>query len=525
MVRIRSTSGANSWCSNRKRSATSVEGDDAPTCLSPRSARSAFRIANTSMHSCTMAPATGTSSPNAPRSIPPNASPIPITTLCSAIRRERRAIAIASAIRSSRSTTRTTSAASDDAVAPRAPIATPTSAAASAGASFSPSPTKIVTPSSRSASTALTFSAGSRSDRTRSTPSAAPTDSATSGWSPVTMTTRLIPARRSVRITRGESGRIGSSMTNAPVTTRVDGDEHARRTVERRPPTDVARPPRHRRSRRDERRLPQRDVPAVDLALDAGPVLLDDVGREREVETVLPRRADDRRGQHVGRHLVERGGQAQQLVRGHVVEHLDVGDLRDARPSACRSCRTAAPSRRASVSSAPPPFTMIPRRAAREMPATTAIGTARIKRAGRGDHQHAQRAHRVAGQQPGGAGDHERDRDEDHRVAVGHPHERGLLLLRLRDQPDDARVRALGGGRHRSEVDGGPRVHRAGSDRVAVRPLGRAGLAGERRLVEHARRTSARRRPGRPRPSSRTAGRPAARRRSGGRPARRPRIA
>ena len=171
------------------------------------------------MHSCTIAPATGTSSPKAPRSIPPNASPMPITTLCSAIRRERRAIEMASAIRSSRSTIRTTSAASDEAVAPRAPIATPTSAAASAGASFNPSPTKIVTPSSRSASTALTFSAGSRSERTRSTPSAAPTDSATSGWSPVTMTTRLIPARRSVRITRGESGRIGSSMTNAPVTT------------------------------------------------------------------------------------------------------------------------------------------------------------------------------------------------------------------------------------------------------------------------------------------------------------------
>ena len=33
---------------------------------------------------------------------------------------------------------------------------------------------------------------------------------------------------------------------------------------------------------------------------------------------------------------------------------------------------------RAIVSSAPPPLTMIPRRAAREMPATTAIGTARI---------------------------------------------------------------------------------------------------------------------------------------------------
>ena len=33
---------------------------------------------------------------------------------------------------------------------------------------------------------------------------------------------------------------------------------------------------------------------------------------------------------------------------------------------------------RASVSSAPPPFTMMPRRAAREIPATMAIGTARI---------------------------------------------------------------------------------------------------------------------------------------------------
>ena len=73
------------------------------------------------------------------------------------------------------------SAASDDAVAPLAPMATPMSAAASAGASLSPSPTMIVTPCSRSAPTASTFSAGVRSDRIRSTPSAAPTDSATSG--------------------------------------------------------------------------------------------------------------------------------------------------------------------------------------------------------------------------------------------------------------------------------------------------------------------------------------------------------
>ena len=43
----------------------------------------------------------------------------------------------------------TTSAASDEAVAPRAPIATPTSAAARAGASLMPSPTMTVGPPSR----------------------------------------------------------------------------------------------------------------------------------------------------------------------------------------------------------------------------------------------------------------------------------------------------------------------------------------------------------------------------------------
>ncbi len=170
------------------------------------------------MASCTIAPPTGSSSPNAPNSIPTNDRPMPITTLWTAIPRERRAIRIASATRSSRSTTRTTSAASDEAVAPRAPIATPTSAAASAGASFTPSPTMIVGPNSPSAFTASTLSAGSRSDRMRSTPIEMPTDSATSGWSPVTITTRSIPARRRMRITRGVSERIGSSRTTAPAT-------------------------------------------------------------------------------------------------------------------------------------------------------------------------------------------------------------------------------------------------------------------------------------------------------------------
>lgn len=56
------------------------------------------------------------------------------------IRRLRRAIATALARGPSSSTRSTTPAASDDEAAPRAPMATPISAAASAGASLTPSP-------------------------------------------------------------------------------------------------------------------------------------------------------------------------------------------------------------------------------------------------------------------------------------------------------------------------------------------------------------------------------------------------
>ena len=111
----------------------------------------------------------------------------------------------------------------------------------------------------------------------------------------------------------------------------VDGDEHAGRAVERRAPPDVARAPRQRRAVRDERRLAERHVPAVDLALDPGTVLFADVGGEHELEPALARRADDRRREHVRRDLVERGREPQQLVGRRVREHLDVGDLREPR--------------------------------------------------------------------------------------------------------------------------------------------------------------------------------------------------
>ena len=112
---------------------------------------------------------------------------------------------------------------------------------------------------------------------------------------------------------------------------------------------------------------------------------------------------------------------------------------------------------------------MMPRRAAREMPGHDRDGRRQDQRARRRDHEHGERADRVAGDEPRGAGDHERDRDEDHRVPVRDADERRLLPLRLLDQPHDAGVRALGGGRDRAEVDGATRVHRAGADLVALR--------------------------------------------------------
>ena len=79
-----------------------------------------------------------------------------------------------------------------------------------------PSPTMIVGPWADSRSIAASLSAGSQSARTVSTPTMRPTMSAMSARSPVTSTTRVIPASRSARIIRGESGRILSSRKKAP---------------------------------------------------------------------------------------------------------------------------------------------------------------------------------------------------------------------------------------------------------------------------------------------------------------------
>ena len=242
-ARTASTSGRSTACSALNRRARSASASasvpfDAPVF----SVRKAFRMTATSMTSWVSAPHAAGSQPRAATAMAAMERPMPAITLWVAMRLARRAMTAASPRRSSRSTVRTTSAASELAVAPRAPMATPTSARASAGASLMPSPTMMVTPLRRSSVTASTFSCGVRSASTASTPIMAPTASAASSRSPVTMTTRVMPSLRSRRMVRAASGRIGSSSSSAPAGHAVDGDENAELAVTIGPSADRARP-------------------------------------------------------------------------------------------------------------------------------------------------------------------------------------------------------------------------------------------------------------------------------------------
>ncbi|MNK94189.1 hypothetical protein D3C87_1143820 [compost metagenome] len=112
---------------------------------------------------------------------------MPTMTLCQAMRRVPRAMVTASTRRSKRSTSRTTSAACTVEAAPRAPMATPTSAAARAGASLVPSPIMITVPDARARLILSSLSAGDCSAKTSVMPRISPTDCAMSIWSPVSM--------------------------------------------------------------------------------------------------------------------------------------------------------------------------------------------------------------------------------------------------------------------------------------------------------------------------------------------------
>ena len=205
------------WCSVRNRLVSAVSAAVRRTAgAGGRSARSALRMTATSMASCSSAPHTGGSRPAAATPIAASDMPIPASTLCSAIRRVGRAIAATSPTRPSSSTVSTASAASDEAVEPRAPMAIPTSASASAGASLMPSPVVMTGARRCSRRTAASLPAGVSSASTSSTPVSSPTASAASARSPVARTIRVMPSRRIARIIALASGRIRSSSSSAP---------------------------------------------------------------------------------------------------------------------------------------------------------------------------------------------------------------------------------------------------------------------------------------------------------------------
>ena len=236
---------------------------------------------------------------------------MPTSTLCRAMRSDRPAIAIPSLSRRPVHGS-TTSAASDDAVEPLAPTATPTSATASAGATLMPSPTMTSTPPPGSLD-GLDLLCGGRS-RHGSTPRTAPTNSATSVRSPVTMTTRPMPHRRR----RGWPGGVRPDRVvqdDRPRRLAVDPDEHRQRALRSARPRMVrSHAPAARRE--DPRCLADGDAcPSTRVAVAGRGLLIDRVG-ELELQIAGSRRPDDRGGEHVRRHLVERGGEAEQLVAG-----------------------------------------------------------------------------------------------------------------------------------------------------------------------------------------------------------------
>ena len=276
-------------------------------------ARSAIPMASTSMTSCRIAPAAGGSSPAAATIIATSDSPIPTRTACRAMLFERRAMRIASASASIRSTVSTTSAASDEAVAPRAASATPTPAAASAGASLTPSPTMIV-----GAARGLPLDRGELVGRVAV---------GQHGVDPDDPPDRL----RDVGAIAGDQhdpgdpglaqrphhpGRVGPDgvlQQERAGRLVVDGDEHGQRAVELGAAAHLAHP--WRRGRADDPgRLAEPDPMAADGALArrsrAPPARL----RHLQRQPAPGAGGHDGAGQHVRRHLVERGGQAQHLV-------------------------------------------------------------------------------------------------------------------------------------------------------------------------------------------------------------------
>ena len=197
------------------------------------------------------------------------------------------------------------------------------------------------------------------------------------------------------------------------------------------------------------------------------------------------RAGDERLRQRMRRELVDAGGEPQRLLGGDPVRaartrsssgwpSVSVPVLSSSTDRALPSCSIVAA-----------PLTTTPARAQRGEPRAERDRRGQDQRARRRDDEHGERAHRVARKGPGETGDHGRDRQEDRGVAIGDPDEGRALAAGLLDEPHERGVGALGGRPQRAQLERRAGAARPAAHLPAAADRDRQRLAGERRLVDH----------------------------------------
>ena len=222
----------------------------------------------------------------------------------------------------------------------------------------------------------------------------------------------------------------------------------------------------------------------ADPAAQAVTVLLDDVLGHLQGQSMARRGSDDRARQHVRGHLVQRRGQPEQFVGVHPCSSGD--HIRERRPPLGQGAGLVEQHHSPSSKSLQRPAALDdhPDTGRPRQPGDECDGGGEEQRAWRRDHEHGDRADRVAAECPRPAGQEQGQRDEKHGKAVGDANERGRLRLRLFHEAYQARVGRLGGDCGGDEVEGGSCVDDTAADVVTDRSLDGERLPGQSGLIQ-----------------------------------------
>ncbi len=236
----------------------------------------------------------------------------------------------------------------------------------------------------------------------------------------------------------------------------------------------------------DEGGAPDRHRAALDPAVDSGTGGLVHVLGRGERQPARRCRDDEGAGDDMVRGLVEGGREAEDLVGRHVAgghhgrnRRVALGDgpglVEDERPDPGEHLQRPA---------------ALDEDAAARRPRDAGDdgdGHGEDQRAGGRHHEHREPADRIAGEEPGPAGDRHRHRQEEEGEAVGEPYHGRLRPLGRLHHPDDAGIGALRRRTRHREVERLAGIGRTALDGLAAHPADRDRLAGERREVEHRR--------------------------------------